>query len=79
MVRCGPPAELPIALLIAQPWHLPRTSVATTECSIHPSGGPATPPAAMSDRILLAHGGGGSVMQQMIRQELLPLCGRPEG
>jgi len=33
----------------------------------------------MSDRILLAHGGGGSVMQQMIRQELLPLCGRPEG
>jgi hydrogenase expression/formation protein HypE len=27
----------------------------------------------MTDRILLAHGGGGSLMQQLIRQELLPL------
>jgi hydrogenase expression/formation protein HypE len=33
----------------------------------------------MSDQILLAHGGGGSLMQQLIRQELLPLYGRPEG
>ncbi|MFM7285807.1 MAG: hypothetical protein ACKO02_03110 [Cyanobium sp.] len=33
----------------------------------------------MSDRILLAHGGGGSLTQQLIRQELLPLYGRPEG
>jgi len=33
----------------------------------------------MSDQILLAHGGGGSLMQQLIRQELLPLYGHRPG
>jgi hydrogenase expression/formation protein HypE len=33
----------------------------------------------MTDRILLAHGGGGSLMQQLIRQELLPLYGHRAG
>jgi len=31
----------------------------------------------MSERIQLAHGGGGSLMQQLIRQEFLPLYGSP--
>lgn len=31
----------------------------------------------MSERILLGHGGGGSLMQQLIREELLPLYGAP--
>ena len=33
----------------------------------------------MSERILLGHGGGGSLMQQLIREELLPLYGQRPG
>ena len=33
----------------------------------------------MSERILLGHGGGGSLMQQLIREELLPLYGCSSG
>ena len=33
----------------------------------------------MSEQILLAHGGGGSLMQELIRQELLPLYGHRPG